>query len=86
MSRFMYFMDPTEPNLMFVQQVEKVREYFNVLSTTKLSKQTVQNYWKSLKRSVMCNNHNFAMYMLTNHFIMLCSDCNKLFFLSFQGS
>ncbi len=82
----MYFMDPTEPNLMFVQQVEKVREYFNVLSSTKLSKQTVQNYWKSLKRSVMCNNHNFAMYMLTNHFIMLCSDCNKLSYLSFQGS
>ncbi|KAG1925604.1 hypothetical protein F2P79_025420 [Pimephales promelas] len=49
-SRFMYYMDPKEPSLSFVREVEKVREYFNVLSQTQLSKQTVLNYWKSLKR------------------------------------
>ncbi|XP_056310767.1 uncharacterized protein LOC130222165 isoform X2 [Danio aesculapii] len=55
-SRFLHYMDPTEPNLMFVRQVEKVREYFNILSDTKLSKWTVFNYWKSLKRYVFCSN------------------------------
>ncbi|KAK7157062.1 hypothetical protein R3I94_006962 [Phoxinus phoxinus] len=49
-SRFMFFMDPKEPSLSFVREVEKVREYFNVLTQTQLSKQTVFNYWKSLKR------------------------------------
>ncbi|CAM4569895.1 unnamed protein product [Leuciscus chuanchicus] len=49
-SRFMYYMDPEEPSLSFVREVEKVREHFNVLTQTQLSKQTVLNYWKSLKR------------------------------------
>ncbi|XDV25885.1 hypothetical protein PO909_029717 [Leuciscus waleckii] len=48
-SRFMHYMDPNEPSLSFVREVEKVREYFNVLTQTQLSKQTVLNYWKSLK-------------------------------------
>ncbi|CAM4575459.1 unnamed protein product [Leuciscus chuanchicus] len=46
----MHYMDPNEPSLLFVREVEKVREYFNVLTQTQLSKQTVLNYWKSLKR------------------------------------
>ncbi len=49
----MYYMDQSEPNLNFVRKVEKVREYYNVLSSTKLTKQAVLNYWKSLKRSVV---------------------------------
>ncbi|XP_016334581.1 uncharacterized protein LOC107683004, partial [Sinocyclocheilus anshuiensis] len=57
-SRFMYYVDPSEPNLRFVREVEKVREYFNVLTNTKLSKQTVLNYWKSLKR--------FMKYIITS--------------------
>nr|XP_021331177.1 uncharacterized protein LOC110439462 [Danio rerio] len=57
-SRFLHYMDPTEPNLMFVRQVEKVREYFNILSDTKLSKWTVFNYSKSLKR--------FMKYIITS--------------------
>ncbi|XP_056312309.1 uncharacterized protein LOC130223490 [Danio aesculapii] len=57
-SRFLHYMDPTEPNLMFVRQVEKVREYFNILSDTKLSKWTVFNYSKSLKR--------FMTYIITS--------------------
>ncbi|XP_073730822.1 uncharacterized protein [Misgurnus anguillicaudatus] len=57
-SRFMYFMNSEEPSLLFVQDVEKVREYFNILSQTQLSKQTVLNYWKSLKR--------FMKYILTS--------------------
>ncbi|XP_056312301.1 uncharacterized protein LOC130223480 [Danio aesculapii] len=57
-SRFLHYMDPTEPNLMFVRQVEKVREYFNILSDTKLSKWTMFNYWKSLKR--------FMKYIITS--------------------
>ncbi|XP_073804446.1 uncharacterized protein [Danio rerio] len=57
-SRFLHYMDPTEPNLMFVRRVEKVREYFNILSDTKLSKWTVFNYSKSLKR--------FMKYIITS--------------------
>ncbi|XP_073672221.1 uncharacterized protein [Paramisgurnus dabryanus] len=56
-SRFMYFMNSEEPELLFVRDVEKVQEYFNVLTETKLSKQTVLNYWKSLNRSVLFNVH-----------------------------
>jgi len=57
----MYYMDPKEPSLSFVREVEKVREYFNVLSQTQLSKQTVLNYWKSLKRSVLCDATNTSV-------------------------
>ncbi|KAK7157074.1 hypothetical protein R3I94_006973 [Phoxinus phoxinus] len=51
-ARFLRYMDLKEPSLLFVREVEKVREYFNVLTETRLSKQTVLNYWKSLKRFV----------------------------------
>lgn len=54
----MHYMDPNEPNLNFVREVEKVQEYFNLLNQTKLAKQTVLNYWKSLKRSVLCDITN----------------------------
>ncbi|KAK7135191.1 hypothetical protein R3I94_013986, partial [Phoxinus phoxinus] len=54
----MHYMDPNEPNLNFVREVEKVQEYFTVLSQTKLAKQTVLNYWKSLKR--------FMKYIITS--------------------
>ncbi|XP_073729781.1 uncharacterized protein [Misgurnus anguillicaudatus] len=47
-SRFMYFMNSEEPSLLFVQDVEKVREYFNILSQTQLSKQTVLKNYKDI--------------------------------------
>ncbi|KAK7172410.1 hypothetical protein R3I93_004669 [Phoxinus phoxinus] len=31
-ARFLRYMDPKEPSLLFVREVEKVREYFNVLT------------------------------------------------------
>lgn len=49
-ARFMYFMDPKQPSLLFVRQQERTREYFNTLSEVGLSKQTVHNYIKSVKR------------------------------------
>lgn len=49
-ARFMYFMDPKRPSLLFVHQLERTREYFNTLSKVGLSMQTVQNYIKSVKR------------------------------------
>nr|XP_055049520.1 uncharacterized protein LOC129435035 [Misgurnus anguillicaudatus] len=57
-SRFMYYMNSKEPELLFVRDVEKVRQYFNVLTEAKLAKQTVLNYWKSLNR--------FMKYTLTS--------------------
>uniref|UniRef100_A0A3B1IDY1 Si:dkeyp-87d1.1 n=1 Tax=Astyanax mexicanus TaxID=7994 RepID=A0A3B1IDY1_ASTMX len=48
-ARFMYFMDPKQPSLLFVHQTERTREYFNTLSEVGLSKQTVHNYIKSVK-------------------------------------
>ncbi|XP_051741329.1 uncharacterized protein LOC127507922 [Ctenopharyngodon idella] len=70
----MYYVDPSEPNLNFVREVEKVREYFNTLTQTKLSKQTVLNYWKSLKR--------FMRYIVTSTSIRvkdpsLYNDCKS---------
>ncbi|KAL7852899.1 hypothetical protein SRHO_G00186840 [Serrasalmus rhombeus] len=49
-ARFLYFMDPQQASLLFVRQHEKSREYFLKLSEAGLSKQTVQNYIKSVKR------------------------------------
>nr|XP_055062909.1 uncharacterized protein LOC129445950 [Misgurnus anguillicaudatus]XP_055062910.1 uncharacterized protein LOC129445950 [Misgurnus anguillicaudatus] len=73
-ARFLYFMDPKEPSLLFVHDMEKVREYFNILTVTKLAKQTVLNYWKSLKR--------FMRYTLTSTNLQkedpsLFSDCKR---------
>ncbi|KAL6455044.1 hypothetical protein MHYP_G00363420 [Metynnis hypsauchen] len=49
-ARFLYFMDPMQPSLTFVQDKEKIREYCIKLSDNGLTKQTVQNYMKSIKR------------------------------------
>ncbi|KAL7886905.1 hypothetical protein AOLI_G00046260 [Acnodon oligacanthus] len=48
--RFMYYMNPKRPSLLFVRQQEKTREYSNKLSEAGLCKQTVQFYVKSVKR------------------------------------
>uniref|UniRef100_A0A3B1INS4 Si:dkeyp-87d1.1 n=1 Tax=Astyanax mexicanus TaxID=7994 RepID=A0A3B1INS4_ASTMX len=52
-ARFMYFMDPKQPSLLFVHQTERTREYFNTLSEVGLSKQTVHNYIKSVKFPIL---------------------------------
>ncbi|KAL7886911.1 hypothetical protein AOLI_G00046320 [Acnodon oligacanthus] len=52
--RFMYYMDPKRPSLLFVRQQEKTREYSNKLSEAGLCKQTVQFYVKSVKSVLLC--------------------------------
>ncbi|XP_076843645.1 uncharacterized protein LOC143488678 [Brachyhypopomus gauderio] len=49
-ARFLFFMDHREPNLFFVRQPEKTRQYLSDLAGAGLTKQTVQNYVKSIKR------------------------------------
>ncbi|XP_058842444.1 uncharacterized protein LOC117419728 isoform X2 [Acipenser ruthenus] len=49
-ARFLYFMDPQEPGLQFVRDMEKTRSFFTKLSHIGLKKQTVANYLKNLKR------------------------------------
>ncbi|XP_072563150.1 uncharacterized protein [Paramormyrops kingsleyae] len=48
MARFMYFINPSKPSLEFVKKHEDTRKFFSELSG--LSKQTHQNYLKSIKR------------------------------------
>lgn len=50
-ARFLFFMDPVEPSLEFVWQPERVWEYVNELKEAKQSRQTIQNYLKSIRRS-----------------------------------
>ncbi|XP_051809492.1 uncharacterized protein LOC110945292 isoform X2 [Acanthochromis polyacanthus] len=49
-ARFLFFMDPAEPSLMFVREREKTQEYLRKLSDAKLGNRTQLNYLKSLKR------------------------------------
>ncbi|KAL7886913.1 hypothetical protein AOLI_G00046340 [Acnodon oligacanthus] len=51
--RFMYYMEPKRPSLLFVRQQEKTREYSNKLSEAGLCKQTVQFHVKSVKSSML---------------------------------
>lgn len=45
-------MDPQAPSLEFVRNRDKITQYLRELSEAKLTKQTQQNYLKSLKRLV----------------------------------
>ncbi|XP_029942460.1 uncharacterized protein LOC115384268 [Salarias fasciatus] len=49
-ARFLFFMDPAEPSLLFVREREKTQEYLRKLSEATLGKQTQLSYLKSLKR------------------------------------
>ncbi|KAL7370325.1 hypothetical protein ABVT39_025553 [Epinephelus coioides] len=49
-ARFLFYADPQQLSLLFVRHREKLRQYLCELSGAKLSKQTQQNYLKSLKR------------------------------------
>lgn len=51
-ARFLYYMDPLAPSLEFIRNREKTKQYLRELSEAKLTKQTQQNYLKSLKRLV----------------------------------
>ncbi|KAJ8367209.1 hypothetical protein AAFF_G00324220 [Aldrovandia affinis] len=57
-ARFLYFMDPQQPSLEFVRDREKSKLFFRQLTEAKLSKQTVQNYHKSLKRFLVYHTHS----------------------------
>ncbi|KAL7886909.1 hypothetical protein AOLI_G00046300 [Acnodon oligacanthus] len=63
--RFMYYMEPKRPSLLFVRQQEKTREYSNKLSEAGLCKQTVQFYVKSVKSQTRNRTH------------LLCPVCKK---------
>ncbi|KAL7886900.1 hypothetical protein AOLI_G00046210 [Acnodon oligacanthus] len=63
--RFMYYMEPKRPSLLFVRQHEKTREYSNKLSEAGLCKQTVQFYVKSVKSQTRNRTH------------LLCPVCKK---------
>ncbi|KAJ8355195.1 hypothetical protein AAFF_G00086990 [Aldrovandia affinis] len=51
-------MDPQQPSLEFVRDREKSKLFFHQLTEAKLSKQTVQNYHKSLKRFLVYHTHS----------------------------
>ncbi|XP_066531555.1 uncharacterized protein [Hoplias malabaricus] len=73
-ARFLYFMDPEQPSLLFVRQPERTKEYFNNLSEVGLSKQTVQNYIKSVKRFL---NYHIGRTDLGFTDLQLCNDCQQ---------
>ncbi|KAJ8362135.1 hypothetical protein AAFF_G00393000, partial [Aldrovandia affinis] len=51
-------MDPQQPSLEFVRDREKSKLFFRQLTEAKLSKQTVQNDHKSLKRFLVYHTHS----------------------------
>ncbi|XP_034551746.1 uncharacterized protein LOC117821512 [Notolabrus celidotus] len=51
-------MDPRQPSLEFVRGREKIQQYLRELSDAKLTKQTQQNYIKSLKRFLVYHTVN----------------------------
>lgn len=51
-ARFLHFMDPKQPSLLFVRDREKTKQYLRELSEAKLTRQTQLTYLKSLRRLV----------------------------------
>ncbi|XP_077567856.1 uncharacterized protein LOC144192892 isoform X4 [Stigmatopora nigra] len=62
-ARFLYYMDPTRPSLLFVRDREKVQEYLRKLSEANLTKRTQLNYLKNLKRFLLYQTNNTNLYM-----------------------
>ncbi|KAA0712515.1 hypothetical protein E1301_Tti019089 [Triplophysa tibetana] len=57
-SRFLHFMDPKQPSLLFVRNREKSKLFLRELTEAKLTKQTQLNYLKSLKRFLQYHTVN----------------------------
>ncbi|XP_072563445.1 uncharacterized protein [Paramormyrops kingsleyae] len=75
-ARFLFYIDPSRPSLDFVRKHEDTRKYFKELSDVGLSKQTIQNYMKSLKRFIkfhtrstdLCSEDS-QLHQMCNNFI-----------------
>ncbi|KAL7886919.1 hypothetical protein AOLI_G00046400 [Acnodon oligacanthus] len=80
--RFMYYMDPKRPSLLFVRQHEKTREYSNKLSEAGLCKQTVQFYVKSVKKASASKQVSKEM---ARKWVLLCWTLKKRDFLVVMG-
>ncbi|XP_065151081.2 uncharacterized protein [Paramisgurnus dabryanus] len=57
-ARFLYYMNPKEPCLLFVRNRPKTKQYLRDLSEAKLTKSTQLNYLKSLKRFLTYHTMN----------------------------
>ncbi|XP_055038962.2 uncharacterized protein [Misgurnus anguillicaudatus] len=57
-ARFLYYMNPKEPSLLFVKNRQKTKQYMSELSDAKLTKSTQLNYLKSLKRFLTYHTMN----------------------------
>ncbi|CAK6977843.1 uncharacterized protein LOC121611917 [Scomber scombrus] len=78
---FLYYVDPQAPSLEFVRNRDKIRQYLRELSKATLTKQTQQNYLKSLKRFLLYHTVNTN---LRHHDPALYEDCEH--FIEFLGS
>ncbi|XP_034048782.1 uncharacterized protein LOC117529976 [Thalassophryne amazonica] len=75
-ARFLFYMDPARPSLLFVRDRERTKEYLRKLAEAQLAKQTQVNYLKSLKRFLtyhtVCTNLLFddrELHTDAKHFI-----------------
>ncbi|XP_041799710.1 uncharacterized protein LOC121611295 isoform X2 [Chelmon rostratus] len=80
-ARFLYYADPQAPSLEFVRNREKISQYLRELSEAKLTKQTQQNYLKSLKRFLSYHTVNTNLRHVDRP---LFEDCKH--FIEFIGS
>lgn len=80
-ARFLYYVDPQAPSLEFVRNRDKISQYLRELSEARLTKQTQQNYLKSLKRFLKYHTINTN---LRHEDQPLFEDCKH--FIDFLGS
>ncbi|XP_034025740.1 uncharacterized protein LOC117510222 isoform X2 [Thalassophryne amazonica] len=80
-ARFLFYMDPARPSLLFVRDRERTKEYLRKLSEAHLTKQTQVNYLKSLKRFLkyhtVCTNlvlDDRDLHTDTKHYIEYIDD------------
>ncbi|XP_057693449.1 uncharacterized protein LOC130916608 [Corythoichthys intestinalis] len=61
-ARFMYFMDPSQPSLLFVRDREKTWEYLRKLNAAHLCKQTQISHLKNIRRFLVHSSANTNLY------------------------
>ncbi|KAI7789546.1 hypothetical protein IRJ41_009688 [Triplophysa rosa] len=69
-ARFLHFMDPQHPSLLFVRNREKSKLY---LAEAKLTKQTPLNHLKSLKRALLEQVEHWQSFLALVNMIMFCT-------------
>ncbi|XP_034551720.1 uncharacterized protein LOC117821497 isoform X2 [Notolabrus celidotus] len=80
-ARFLFYVNPRQPSLEFVRDRAKIQQYLRELSDAKLTKQTQQNYLKSLKRFLVYHTVNTNLRHEDEN---LYGDCK--YFMDFIGS